>query len=170
MVTDETDPKARPCVAILDGDVIARHVLAEYLRTCGYQVVEAATSEELLAVLAHGAPVVDTVLFDLEAPGALRGFVLRNHLRATYPALDLIPAGSIATALREAEDLCEEGPQLSRPYNSQFVLARIRRMKNTGSKGLGGAGASDASCGCEPIAISTHSAGRAGTAVPGFPT
>ncbi|WP_127089080.1 response regulator transcription factor [Aquabacter cavernae] len=137
MATDAPDEKQRPCVVLLDGDVVARHVLAEYLRECGYQVVEAATSEELIAVLEYGTPAVDTVLFDLEAPGAPRGFALRNHLRDTYPHIDIIPAGSTAVAAREAEDLCEEGPQLQRPYHSQLVLARIRRMK--GRAGLKGA-------------------------------
>lgn len=165
MLIEPTDAKARPCVAILDGDVIARHVLAEYLRGCGYRVVEAATSEELLAVLETGAPVVETVLFDLEAPGALSGFVLRHYLRATYPALDLIPAGSLATALKGAEDLCEEGPDLSRPYDSQLVLARIRRLKTAG-----GRDASAASCGCGDGAISARIAAPGGIAVPGSPT
>lgn len=35
-------------VLFVDGDVIARLVIAEYLRHCGYKVIEAANTEEAL--------------------------------------------------------------------------------------------------------------------------
>lgn len=129
MEVEAPNVDARRWILLLDGDVLSRHTLAEYLRSCGYRVVEASTSEEALAVLGHGAPLIDTVLFDLEAPGERRGFALRNHLRDTYPAIDIIPAGSAAKAAQEAAELCEEGPELARPYDPQLVLDRIRRMK-----------------------------------------
>ncbi|MEW6255552.1 MAG: response regulator [Pseudomonadota bacterium] len=120
---------ARPCILILDGDVLSRHAIAEYLRGCGYRVVEATTSEELLAVLDHGTPLVDTILFDLDAPGAVNGFALRALVREAYPGIDVIATGSTQKAAKEAANLCEEGPELARPYDPQLVIARIRRMQ-----------------------------------------
>ncbi len=120
---------ARPCILLLDGDVLSRHALAEYLRGCGYRVVEVTTSEELFAVLDHGTPMIDTILFDLDAPGSVNGFALRAMVRDAYPGIDLIAAGSTEKAAKEAANLCEEGPELTRPYDPQLVIARIRRMQ-----------------------------------------
>ena len=38
-------------VLVIDDEVIARMVISEYLRHCGYRVIEAANSDEALAVL-----------------------------------------------------------------------------------------------------------------------
>ncbi|MEP9380444.1 response regulator [Aquabacter sp. CN5-332] len=128
MTSEQPRPEPRPCVLLLDADVVVRHVLAEYLRACGYQVVEAVSSDEALAILTHGEPRVDTLLADVTAPGATMGFALARHVREFFPSVDVILAGTPARAVDEAADLCEEGPTLARPYDPQLALNEIRRL------------------------------------------
>ena len=59
---------------MLDGDVLVRHVISDYLRTCGYIVIEAATTDEAVAVLSDGGVSVDAALCDVDAPGAKSAF------------------------------------------------------------------------------------------------
>lgn len=44
-------PPAEEALLLVDGEVIARHILVEYLQHCGYSVIGAASTEEALAVL-----------------------------------------------------------------------------------------------------------------------
>lgn len=114
---------------IADGDALVRHTLAEYLRNCGYRVIEAASFEEAVSLLErpdHSAEL-DVVLSDVELPGG-NGFVLRAWVRENRPGVKVVLAGNVAAAARAAGDLCEDGPHLARPYDTQLVLDRIRRL------------------------------------------
>jgi CheY-like chemotaxis protein len=50
-------------------------VLARYLRECGYEVLEAATSEDVLALFGSDRKI-DVVLLDAQISGGLAGFTL----------------------------------------------------------------------------------------------
>ena len=39
------------CVLVVDGDVLVRHAIADYLRLCGYVVIEASLSDEAEIVI-----------------------------------------------------------------------------------------------------------------------
>ncbi|HEV2593883.1 MAG TPA: response regulator [Sphingomicrobium sp.] len=120
---------------VVDGDVLVRHVISDYLRTCGYIVVEAATTDEALVVLEDTTITIDAALCDAEAPGSRSGFHLRIWAAENRPQVEVILAGSIAAAANKAAELCEEGPHLRRPYDPQSVLEYIRRIIGSRSDG-----------------------------------
>ena len=122
---DSSNPSA---VLVVDDDVIARHVLSEYLRHCGYQVIEAASAEEALVILRKEGVVVDIVLSGVEMRGETGGFELAQWVRAERPNVDVILASTLKRAADVAGDLCEEGP-LAKPYEPQAVVDRIKRLR-----------------------------------------
>lgn len=124
------DAAPLPGVLIVEAQVLARHALADYLRHCGYGVIEAASTDEALVVLEEPAVRIDAVLCDAQAPGAVNPFRLRHLARAMghRAGLQFILAGRVEAAAEAAADLCEEGPQLARPYDPQAVVTRIRRL------------------------------------------
>ncbi len=128
MRADDPQKDERPGILIVDADVVVRHVLAEYLRGCGYLVAEAVSADEALDILAHQAERMETVLIDMDAPGSLTGFSFVRHLRTTYPDLTVMTAASPDRAADQASDLCEDGPMLARPYHPQQVMDEIRRL------------------------------------------
>jgi CheY-like chemotaxis protein len=113
---------------VVDGDVLVRHVISDYLRTCGYVVVEASSTDEAAIVLGDASVAIDAVLCDAEAPGTRTAFVLRSWAREHRPEVQVILAGSIEATANKAAELCEEGPQLKRPYDPQSVAGYIRRI------------------------------------------
>lgn len=121
--------REQPGVLVVDADVLVRHVLAEYLRHCGYRVVEAASTDEAQSLLATGEVRVDVVLADAQAPGAISGFGFRRWLREAYPDLDVVLAGAPVQAAEKAANLCEDGPHLARPYEPQHVVDYIKRLR-----------------------------------------
>jgi DNA-binding NtrC family response regulator len=114
-------------VLVVEDDVLVRMPIAQYLRDCGYKVIEAADADEAMAVLLHSEIVVDVVFSDIEMPGSIDGFGLAKWIRANRPGLDVLLAGTVPRAVEGAESLCEQGP-IKKPYEAQTVHNHIRRL------------------------------------------
>jgi DNA-binding NtrC family response regulator len=131
--------RPRPhCILVVDTDILIRHPLAEYLRECGYRVVQAANLDEARKLLAQRRRrlAIDVVLTDANAPGSENAFVFAAWVRANRPGVEVILAGSVDAAVEKAGELCEEEP-LSKPYDHQLVLDRIRRSLAARDRGRG---------------------------------
>lgn len=127
MADEEPRNRSEQRLLVADSDVLVRHAIADYLRRCGYAVIEAASFEEALAVLMSPQVAPDLVLSDVELAGEGNGFGLRQLVREKWSQVEVILAGNIEAAARAAGDLCERGPHLARPHDPQLVLERIRR-------------------------------------------
>lgn len=114
-------------VLVVEDEILIRHVIADYLRDCGYKVIEAATADEALVLLGHTEVEIDIVFSDVEMPGSMDGFSLAKWLRANRPGVDVILAGNVSRAADAAGDLCEEGP-MPKPYEPQSAADRIRHL------------------------------------------
>jgi DNA-binding response OmpR family regulator len=116
-----------PCVLLVDAEELVRTPLAQYLRECGYRVLEAIGAEEAQRLLSRGSQTIDIVLADIQTLGD-GGFVFAAWVRENRPGIRVLSAGTIAAAARRAGDLCEEEPPIRKPYDHQLVLDRIRRL------------------------------------------
>jgi DNA-binding NtrC family response regulator len=126
----------RQTILIVEDEVLVRMPIAQYLRDCGYKVIEASNADEAMQVLLHQETSVDIVFSDIEMPGTVDGFGLANWIRAHRPGLDVLLAGTVPRAVKSAKDLCEQGP-VPKPYEAQVVHNRIRRLlaaRNAASK------------------------------------
>jgi len=125
-------PEQQPdSVLVIDGDVLVRHAIADYLRNCGYVVIEAATTDEAVIVLEREPLIVHAVLCDAQAPGMLNPFEFRTWAKGRRSSLEIALAGTIESAAHKAAELCEEGPELARPYDPQSVAEYVRRIIGT---------------------------------------
>src|ERR1700730_8827613 len=107
-------------VVVAESDVLARTVLAQYLRECGYNVLEAATSDDVLAVLRSGRGI-QVVLLDAQISGGVAGFTLARHIRENFPGTEIVLTFGIARAAQKAGEICDDGP-LERPYHPQEIV------------------------------------------------
>ncbi|MGF1553184.1 MAG: response regulator [Paracoccaceae bacterium] len=114
-------------VLVIDAEVLVRHEIAEYLRGCGYRVIEASDTDEAMTVIEHSGLVLDVVLCDAQAVGTVNAFALVREVRERAPDLEVVLAGNVEKAAKAAGTLCDEGPHLARPYDPVLVLDRIRR-------------------------------------------
>jgi CheY-like chemotaxis protein len=117
-------------ILVVDGDVIVRHAIADYLRDCGFVVIEASSTDEAVTVLGEESLAVHAVLCDGEAPGSLNAFEFRlwANRQQGRKGVEIALAGNIEAAASKAAELCDHGPHLARPYDPQSVVAYIRRM------------------------------------------
>lgn len=126
----DSDPGPRPSsILVVDGDIVSRHVIADYLRHCEYRVVEAANTDEALIALGEPTLSVDVILCDVSALGSKSGFELASWVRANRPELEVRLAGGLEMAAETAAELCEAGPHLARPYEPEAVVDYIKRLR-----------------------------------------
>src|ERR1700677_4253066 len=114
-----------PVVILVEGDIIVRHPLAEYLRECVFAVFEAANGEQARRALKSSGLDIEVVLADMTTTGS--GFALRQWIRTENLAVEVLLAGSIQKAVEHAGQLCEEGPGVAKPYDHLLVLDQIRQ-------------------------------------------
>jgi CheY-like chemotaxis protein len=127
MISETADTTTRETILVVEDEVIVRMIISDYLRGCGYRVVEAVDAKEALVVLQDAEVKVDIVFSDIEMPGSMDGFALSQWIRTHRPGVDVILAGSVPRAAKAAADLCDDGP-LPKPYQPQLVADRIRRL------------------------------------------
>ncbi len=118
-------------ILIIDGEIVSRHVIADYLRHCGYAVVEAANTDEAFIALGEPTLSIDVILCDVSALGSRSGFELASWVRANRPELEVRLAGDVEMAAQTAAELCESGPHLARPYEPEAVVEYIKRLRSS---------------------------------------
>jgi CheY-like chemotaxis protein len=132
MLSDQvpsTDPDSpdKPTILVVEDEVLIRMSVADYLRGCGYRVVEAGNGDEALAILATDTPV-DILFTDVQMPGSVDGFGLARWIRRERRNVKVILTSGVARASEAAADLCEEGPMLAKPYDHSELERRIRLL------------------------------------------
>jgi DNA-binding response OmpR family regulator len=115
------NPPELKIVMIIEPEVLVRMVVAEYLRDCGYAVIEATAAKDLWTVLDSGHRL-DVVVAEVSA---VDGFAFAKRVRQTHPDIDVILTSGITGAAHESHELCKEGP-IKQPYQPKDVEARIR--------------------------------------------
>jgi CheY-like chemotaxis protein len=116
-------------ILIVDGDIISRHAIADYLRHCGYSVIEAAKADEAFVALLEPKLSIDVILCNVSTLGSQIGFELANWVRGNRPELEVKLVGGPEMAAQTAAELCESGPDLVRPYEPSAVIDYIKRLR-----------------------------------------
>jgi CheY-like chemotaxis protein len=124
--TSQPSPTNQETVLIAEPDVLARMVLAEYLRECGYAVMEAGSAEDVLTVL-RSLQKIDVLLLNSQISEG-EGFGVAREVRQSQPGIDIILTFGVAKSAEKASEICDEGP-LGRPYHPQQIVNRIRRLR-----------------------------------------
>jgi len=120
-------PATQETVLVVEDDVLVRMPIAQYLRDCGYKVIEAVNADEAMTVLLQQETVVDIVFSTIEMSGSTDGFGLSKWVREHRPGLDVILTGTVPRAVNAAKELCDDGP-MPKPYEPRTVLDQIRRL------------------------------------------
>lgn len=113
-------------VMVVEPDVLVRMTVADYLRECGYRVVEAITGEEALIILGAGIKV-DTILSTVKLQGAIDGFALAQRIREGFGGVSVILSTGYAMTAKKAGELCEQGPS-KRPYHPDLIVERLKLL------------------------------------------
>ena len=125
-----SQPATIKTVLVLDGDVLVRMPVVQFLRDCGYRslIVEAASTDEAIVILQKTNIPVDVVMSEIDIPGSMNCFGFAQWARSVRPEMKILLAGTPERTVRNAAELCEVGPTLKRRYDHKLVLGRIKRL------------------------------------------
>src|SRR5260370_2260455 len=73
-----------PTVLVVADEVLVRMAVSDYLRECGYNVVETGDAHEAIEVMTSDV-AVDVAFSDIALPGSLDGFGLAQWIRHQRP-------------------------------------------------------------------------------------
>jgi CheY-like chemotaxis protein len=126
MVGLEPNDKAatRPCILIVEDDLLTRIAAAEFLRDSGFAVIEAASAAEARVVVSSSA-AVDLVFTDIQMPGDMDGRSLAGWLAREMPKLPVI-----LTSARLEGDTQSRGQRrfVRKPYRLSDIENQIREL------------------------------------------
>jgi len=105
-------PIAQTCppgatILVADSDVIVRIAIADYLRDCGFRVIEAAGGAEARTVLQHG-PEINVLIVDARLEDD-SSFALAQWARCHNPQIDVIISAGLNRKSEAAAHLCAGG-------------------------------------------------------------
>ncbi len=118
------NPASRVSLLIVDDEASIRHVLRSTLDASGFDVTEASTGEEALALLCEQR--FDAVLLDMNMPG-MGGMKACSEIRRLTPAIPIVmltvrddPEDKVAALDAGADDY------VTKPFHLRELTARLR--------------------------------------------
>lgn len=117
-----------PKVLIVEDEVLSRLAMAEYLRECGFEVIEAASGVEAQQLVLGGLSV-DLVFSDITMPGGVDGIDLALWLMVHCESTKVILTSGLPDALEKAQSACNQVLAfVPKPYDHSDVARRIREV------------------------------------------
>jgi len=104
-------------ILLVEDDSLIRLLTAEHLRGVGFDVVEAVTAEDAVAVLSSGVKV-HLVFSDVSLPGAMGGFALAVWVRHHFRSIPVVLTSGVDSAVRPL-DRQSLIPFLAKPYRME---------------------------------------------------
>lgn len=127
---DDAPPDASTILTVED-EVILRVVVADYLRDCGYRVLEAGSAEEAQDILRSGEKV-DVLFSDINLGPGNNGLHLARWTRDHHPDVRIILTSGVAGLSQDAQGLCDVSP-MQKPYAYPALRAHVERLLATDS-------------------------------------
>lgn len=116
-----------PSILVMEPDVLVRMAIADYLRECGYKVVESSSGDDVLTILSTEIDI-DTVFSGAQSADESSGFALAHRIRIARPDINVILTSGLEHAAAKAAEVCSNGP-LTKAYHPQELLKRIHLLR-----------------------------------------
>ncbi|MDR3535853.1 MAG: response regulator [Acetobacteraceae bacterium] len=114
-------------VLVVEDELFVREPIAEYLRECGYHVLEAGDAREAI-LLVDSADAIDVVFSDVRMPGDMDGFALAHWLRTYHPEVSVLLTSGYYSVRNQGGAAIDDVKLIEKPYSQAQVLRRIRAM------------------------------------------
>jgi CheY-like chemotaxis protein len=121
------EPTARRTVLVVEDEQMVRVPIVEYLRDCGYRVLEAADANEAIAATDAEASV-NLVFSDVRMPGTMDGFALAEWFRSHHPEVPVLLTSGFSGGSGQTAGLLLAGSIIEKPYSQRQVERRIAAL------------------------------------------
>ncbi|MFT5439213.1 MAG: two-component system cell cycle sensor histidine kinase/response regulator CckA [Alphaproteobacteria bacterium] len=128
-ISEKRDLTGAGRVMLVEDEDAVRMFGARALRNKGYTVVEAASGEEAIAMLANGeADAIDLLITDVVMPG-LDGPSMIRQVRETHPDMKVVfISGYTEDSFRKRLDVADDIHFLPKPFTLQQLASKVKEM------------------------------------------
>jgi CheY-like chemotaxis protein len=116
-------------VLVVEDETMVRMPIAEYLRDCGYNVLEAADASEAIAAMDAEEPV-SLVFSDIRMPGQMDGLALAEWFQAHHPAVPVLLTSGYNGGRKVPAGPVSGTRFIEKPYSQTQVARRIAALLN----------------------------------------
>jgi CheY-like chemotaxis protein len=130
VLSRESDPvehQDMQTVLVVEDEMMVRMPIAEYLRDCGYNVVEAADASEAIAAVDAEGPV-SLVFSDVRMPGKMDGFELAEWFRSHHPSVPVLLTSGYNGGRALPPGSVSRQRFIEKPYSQMQVARRIAAL------------------------------------------
>jgi CheY-like chemotaxis protein len=114
-------------VLVVEDEQMVRLPIVEYLRDCGYHVVEAGDAHEAIAATDAGTSV-SVVFTDVRMPGKVDGLGLAEWFRSHHPEVPVLLTSGYSGAASLASGSVAGEDFIKKPYSQKQVEQRIAAL------------------------------------------
>lgn len=112
-------------VLVVEDDYWQRLLATDVLEAAGYNVLEATSADEAIAMLERRKDI-RIVFTDIEMPGSMDGLKLAHAIRDRWPPIELILSSGKDRV--DADQMPAQGRFLSKPYDPNALAAAVRAL------------------------------------------
>lgn len=121
---DHTMPRP-PVILVVEDEPDERFLASTLLEETGFQVIEAETAEQALALLKKQGDEIDVVFSDVRTPGSIGGFELARIIGVTWPRVHVILTSGDAGD--QPSDLRVSATFLPKPWRALDILNLVEQ-------------------------------------------
>jgi CheY-like chemotaxis protein len=119
--------QAMHTVLVVEDETMVRMPIAEYLRDCGYNVVEASDASEAIAVM-RADEHVSLVFSDVRMPGRMDGLGLAEWFRSHHPGVPVLLTSGYSGGENMQARSAPGVRFIEKPYSQTQVERRIAAL------------------------------------------
>jgi CheY-like chemotaxis protein len=119
-----TAPLPRRTVLVVDDEALIRMIAVETLEDAGYQVLEAANSQEAIEVLLSHAERINVLMTDVNMPGETNGIGLVRYVERNHPHIRSL----IVSGKARGEDVPAATIFVPKPYSYEVLVDAVYRL------------------------------------------
>jgi DNA-binding response OmpR family regulator len=113
-------------ILLVEDETLIREIMAESLAEDGFDVIQAASGDEAIALADRDCLPIDALVTDFHMPGETDGAEVAAHLRILHPALPVIIASGRPDVIARSWDPELGYRFLGKPYLPRHLLAMLR--------------------------------------------
>jgi CheY-like chemotaxis protein len=112
-------------VLVVEDHPLIRTAALEFLKTAGFEVIEASSADEAIQVL-EARSEIHLVFTDVEMPGSIDGLKLSHYIRERWPPVKLIVVSGRTSVMQT--HLPAGAKFFGKPYNESAIIEAMRGM------------------------------------------
>jgi CheY-like chemotaxis protein len=114
-------------VLVVEDETMVRMPIAEYLRDCGYNVLEAGDASEAIAAM-DAEDSVSLVFSDIRMPGKMDGLELAEWFQSNHPAVPVLLTSGYNGGRKLPTTSGSGSRFIEKPYSQTQVARRIAAL------------------------------------------